>query len=59
MLIERRYPVVLDAVVQSMAAGFVGTDRSTFSHMARRRVTDWNHGAVRLVKWGTPNADAH
>lgn len=50
---------MLDAVVQSMAAGFVGTDRSTFSHMARRRVTDWNHGAVRLVKWGTPNADAH
>ncbi|KAL1940582.1 hypothetical protein VTO73DRAFT_8017 [Trametes versicolor] len=53
------YPVVLDAVVQSMSAGFVGTDRSTFSHMARRRVTDWNNGAVRLVKWGTPNADAH
>ncbi|KAI0638784.1 hypothetical protein C8Q77DRAFT_1151813 [Trametes polyzona] len=53
------YPVVLDAVVQSMAIGFVGTDRSTFSHMARRRVTDWNNGAVRLVKWGTPGADDH
>ncbi|KAI0668727.1 hypothetical protein C8Q78DRAFT_1071184 [Trametes maxima] len=53
------YPVILDAVVQSMAIGFVGTDRSTFSHMARRRVTDWNNGAVRLVKWGTIGADDH
>ncbi|KAI0369986.1 hypothetical protein BV20DRAFT_996130 [Pilatotrama ljubarskyi] len=53
------YPVILDAVVQSMSVGFVGTDRSTFSHMARRRVSDWNHGAVRLVKWGTVGADDH
>ncbi|KAI0641196.1 hypothetical protein C8Q79DRAFT_1003897 [Trametes meyenii] len=53
------YPVILDAVVQSMAIGFVGTDRSTFSHMARRRVTDWNNGVVRLVKWGTVGADDH
>ncbi|KAI9070174.1 hypothetical protein FKP32DRAFT_1599461 [Trametes sanguinea] len=53
------YPVVLDAVVQSMAIGFVGTDRSTFSHMARRRVDDWNDGASRLVKWGYPGADDH
>ncbi|OSD05608.1 hypothetical protein PYCCODRAFT_1464961 [Trametes coccinea BRFM310] len=53
------YPVVLDAVVQSMAIGFVGTDRSTFSHMARRRVDDWNNGASRLVKWGYPGADDH
>ena len=41
-----RYPVVLDAVVQSMAIGFVGTDRSTFSIMGRRRVSDWNRGAA-------------
>ncbi|KAI8983184.1 hypothetical protein BD414DRAFT_547951 [Trametes punicea] len=53
------YPVVLDAVVQSMAIGFVGTDRSTFSHMGRRRVMDWNQGAVRLVKWGYVGADDH
>ncbi|KAI0770948.1 hypothetical protein BD413DRAFT_626744 [Trametes elegans] len=53
------YPVVLDAVVQSMSVGFVGTDRSTFSHMARRRVEDWNHGVTRLVKWGFPGADDH
>lgn len=53
------YPVVLDAVVQSMAMGFVGTDRSTFSHMARRRVADWNKGATRMVKWGYVGADDH
>ncbi|RPD59329.1 hypothetical protein L226DRAFT_548405 [Lentinus tigrinus ALCF2SS1-7] len=51
------YPVVLDAVIQSMGMGFVGTDRSTFSHMARMRVTDWNHGAARMVKWGHIGAD--
>ena len=54
-----RYPVVLDAVVQSMAIGFVGTDRSTFSIMGRRRVSDWNRGAVRMVKWGYVGADDH
>ncbi|KAH9891311.1 hypothetical protein C8Q73DRAFT_651429 [Cubamyces lactineus] len=53
------YPVVLDAVVQSMAIGFVGTDRSTFSIMGRRRVSDWNRGAVRMVKWGYVGADDH
>ncbi|OCH88822.1 hypothetical protein OBBRIDRAFT_836268 [Obba rivulosa] len=46
------YPVVLDAVVQSFATGFVGTERSTFSTLARRRVTDWNRGVVRMAKWG-------
>lgn len=53
------YPVVLDAVLQSMGMGFVGTDRSTFSHMARYRVADWNHGAARMVKWGYIGADKH
>ena len=53
------YPVLLDAVVQSMAVGFVGTEESTFSHIARRRVVDWNGGAARMVKWGRPGADAH
>ena len=53
------YPVILDAVVQSFAVGFVGTDRSTFSTLARRRVADWNGGVVRMVKWGSEDADAH
>ncbi|KAI0757700.1 hypothetical protein C8Q80DRAFT_1265570 [Daedaleopsis nitida] len=53
------YPVVMDAVMQSMAMGFVGTDRSTFSHMAKRRVMYWNNGATRMVKWGRIGADDH
>ncbi|THH17713.1 hypothetical protein EUX98_g9074 [Antrodiella citrinella] len=51
------YPVIVDAYVQSAGIGFVGTDRSTFSTIARLRVRDWNGGAVRMVKWGKPDAD--
>ena len=54
-----RYPVLIDVVIQSSAAGFVGTDRSTMSLLAARRVQDWGGGAVRTVKWGTPDADDH
>ncbi|CCL99964.1 uncharacterized protein FIBRA_01989 [Fibroporia radiculosa] len=53
------YPVILDAVAQSRGIGFVGTDRSTFSILAKRRVQDWNGGVVRTVKWGRPDSDAH
>ncbi|EIN11023.1 hypothetical protein PUNSTDRAFT_85524 [Punctularia strigosozonata HHB-11173 SS5] len=53
------YPILIDAVIQSMGAGFVGTDRSTMSMLARRRVQDWHNGAVRDVKWGYLDADAH
>ena len=53
------YPVLMDAVVQSMAIGFVGTEESTFSHIARRRVVDWNRGVARMVKWGRQGADDH
>ncbi|TDL27888.1 hypothetical protein BD410DRAFT_781803 [Rickenella mellea] len=53
------YTVVLDAIFQSLGAGFVGTDRSTFSLLSRRRVIDWYDGAWRDVKWGHPGADDH
>ncbi|KAF7303293.1 hypothetical protein MKEN_01293400 [Mycena kentingensis (nom. inval.)] len=53
------YPVLIDAVIQSRGAGFVGTDRSTMSIIAARRVQDWHDGPIRQVKWGTPNADDH
>ncbi|KAJ7610356.1 hypothetical protein FB45DRAFT_942359 [Roridomyces roridus] len=53
------YPVLIDAVIQSAGAGFVGTDRSTMSILAARRVASWRDGAVRMVKWGRPNADDH
>ncbi|PPQ78032.1 hypothetical protein CVT25_015577 [Psilocybe cyanescens] len=53
------YPVLIDAIVQSEGLGFVGTDRSTMSILARRRVQSWKDGAGRMVKWGTPGADDH
>ncbi|CAE6409702.1 unnamed protein product [Rhizoctonia solani] len=53
------YPVVLDAVFQSLGAGFVGTDRSTMSLLSQLRVESWHNGIGALVRWGSPNADAH
>ncbi|KAH8110631.1 hypothetical protein DFH11DRAFT_1730083 [Phellopilus nigrolimitatus] len=55
----RWYPVLVDAVVQSLGAGFVGTDRSTMSLIAQRRVQDWNAGPTRTVRWGRTGADDH
>jgi hypothetical protein len=55
----RWYPVVLDAVVQGNAHGFVGTDRSTFSMLSGRRVSDWRGGVAKMVKWGKKGADEH
>lgn len=54
-----RYPVLIDAVVQSTGLGFVGTDRSTMSILARRRVQTWQDGAVRTIKWGRLGSDDH
>ena len=45
-----RYPVLIDAVIQSMASGFVGTARSTLSLVSKRRVEDWNNGVVGEVR---------
>ncbi|KII91730.1 hypothetical protein PLICRDRAFT_104708 [Plicaturopsis crispa FD-325 SS-3] len=53
------YPILIDAVIQSMAAGFVGTDGSTMSMIAQRRVYDWHEGVTRNVKWGWVGADDH
>ncbi|KAJ6541871.1 hypothetical protein B0H19DRAFT_1175026 [Mycena capillaripes] len=53
------YPVLIDAVIHSQGAGFVGTDRSTFSILAGRRVDSWRDGPAVLVKWGRPGADDH
>lgn len=53
------YPVLIDAGIQSGGLGFVGTDRSTMSMLARRRVESWRDGATRTVQWGTPDADDH
>ncbi|KAJ7447236.1 hypothetical protein FB451DRAFT_1411978 [Mycena latifolia] len=54
-----RYPTLMDAAIQSGTVGFVGTDRSTVSVIARKRVSSWQGGVVRTIKWGTPGADDH
>ncbi|KAG6837668.1 hypothetical protein H0H93_004944 [Arthromyces matolae] len=53
------YPIFIDAAIQSLGAGFVGTDRSTMSMLARRRVESWSDGAVRIFKWGKADSDDH
>ena len=53
------YPPLLDAVFQSGGRGFVGTDRSTMSLVAGRRVEDWHGGIYAMVRWGHKDADAH
>ncbi|KAF8202761.1 hypothetical protein K438DRAFT_2102285, partial [Mycena galopus ATCC 62051] len=52
------YPIVLDAAIQGAATGFVGTDTSTVSILARRRVSE-RGGVTEMVKWGRPHADDH
>jgi hypothetical protein len=59
LMVHHRYPVFIDAVIQSSGQGFVGTDRSTMSIMARRRVETWHDGVTRTVKWGSVDADDH
>jgi len=53
------YQVLIDAAIQSLGVGFIGTDRSTMSILARRRVQSWQDGAVRTLKWGRLNSDDH
>ncbi|KAJ7626252.1 hypothetical protein DFH06DRAFT_1285110 [Mycena polygramma] len=53
------YPILIDAVIQSGALGFVGTDRSTVSIMAGKRVVTWHGGVAKMVRWGQPGADDH
>ncbi|KAI0001684.1 hypothetical protein BJV77DRAFT_1063103 [Russula vinacea] len=54
-----RYPVLIDAVLQSSGIGFIGMHGSTMSLLAGRRVQDWYSGVYKDVKWGTPDADDH
>ncbi len=58
-VLGRWYPVILDAAIQSNALGFVGTDRSTYSILSRRRVETWHDGVTRTVLWGYKGADDH
>jgi hypothetical protein len=58
-MVRYRYPVFIDAVIQSNGEGFVGTDKSTMSVLAKRRVESWRDGAARIFKWGWLGADDH
>lgn len=44
-----RYPIFIDAVIQSRGKGFVGTMSSTMSLLAMRRVQDWNDGVGKMI----------
>lgn len=52
-----RHPIIMDSAAQSMAAGFVGTDRSTVSTISALRNHAWSYGVTRTVIWGWPDAD--
>jgi len=43
------YSPIIDQVAGSMAAGFVGTEGSTFSLVGARRVEDWNNGYSAMI----------
>jgi hypothetical protein len=43
------YLPIIDMIVQSMAAGFLGTKDSTFSLVSSRRIRDWNNGPAVLL----------
>ncbi|KIO28199.1 hypothetical protein M407DRAFT_72081, partial [Tulasnella calospora MUT 4182] len=47
----KRYPSIIDSVVQARGAAFVGTSQSPMSIIAARRVIDWNNGPWRLVSF--------
>lgn len=49
---EAWWPTLIDAACQSMAAGFVGTEGSTMSLLALKRVREWNGGVGVLVSIG-------
>ncbi|KAI5824666.1 hypothetical protein K523DRAFT_284615 [Schizophyllum commune Tattone D] len=56
---EGWWAIVLDACIQSLASGFVGTAHSTVSLISERRVQEWSGGPTRMVKWGKLGADDH
>ncbi|KIO28492.1 hypothetical protein M407DRAFT_22382 [Tulasnella calospora MUT 4182] len=49
----RWYPTFIDGMHQSMGIGFVGTEGSTMSLLALKRVMDWNGGLGVMVGWGS------
>ncbi|KZO99640.1 hypothetical protein CALVIDRAFT_476774 [Calocera viscosa TUFC12733] len=49
---------ILDAIFHSFASGFVGTDQSTFSLLAAKKVEEWNAGPTTFLRWvNVPEAE--
>jgi hypothetical protein len=46
------YPTLVDSALMAYAVGFVGTEPSTFSLLAAKRVKAWQGGVVKMVKSG-------
>ncbi|KAJ7125778.1 hypothetical protein C8R43DRAFT_1075303 [Mycena crocata] len=53
------YPVFIDAAIQSGSIGLVGTELSTVSKIAYKRIRSWHGGAARMVRWGPLGSDEH
>ena len=49
----RRYPLLIDAVIQSSGIGLIGQHGSTMSLLAGRRVQDWHNGVFKDIKRGS------
>ncbi|KAG8874341.1 hypothetical protein FRB97_005966 [Tulasnella sp. 331] len=49
---KRWWPTLVDAACQSLATGFVGSEYSTMSLLAIRRVREWNGGVGVIVPFG-------
>ncbi|KAG8962151.1 hypothetical protein FRC05_005492 [Tulasnella sp. 425] len=47
----RRWPAIVDTIVQSRSSAFIGTSQSTFSLISAWRVKTWNNGPWKLVEW--------
>lgn len=49
------YPTLIDGAIHTLAVGLVGTDRSTYSEVSRKRMKSWNEvHEFRSVLWGSP-----
>ncbi|KAJ6615644.1 hypothetical protein B0H10DRAFT_1915811 [Mycena sp. CBHHK59/15] len=53
------YPMLIDAAIQAASIGFVGTEDSTVSLLAAKRVKAWYDGSTRSVRSVRLHSDDH
>nr|GAT53042.1 predicted protein [Mycena chlorophos] len=51
------YPFLIDGAILAMGSAIVGTDRSTLSGIAAKRIESWQGGPSYHVRWGGPDVD--